>query len=95
MTVRKNVNCGNQMPSILEINADTVYKRSNIHTYTDSDGNQGYEYDEIELTTIEYLHEIYPQNEQALGELGILIATYQAQTDAAIAELSLALAGGI
>lgn len=95
MIIRKNVKCGNQMPSILEINVDTVYKRNNIHPYTDSNGNEGYEYDEIELTTTEYLREIYPQNEQAVGELGILIATFQAQTDAAIAELSLAIAGGI
>lgn len=69
-----NVHCGNIPPQEVEINVDTVYKRYNIHTYIDNDGNQGYEYDEDQMTLLEYLRETVPNNEKALGEISILLA---------------------
>ena len=75
MIKRKNVLCGDNYPQELEINVDTVYRRYNIHPYTDAEGNQGYEYDEDEMTLLEYFREAVPNNEKALGELSILIGS--------------------
>lgn len=96
MIQRKNVLCGNQQPLPLEINVDTVYKRYNIRPYQNEE-QQGYVYDEDELTLVEYFKQIIPENqninEQTLAELSILFAQQQAQTDAAIGELSIMIGG--
>jgi len=82
----------------LEVNVDTVYKRYNIHTMIDSEGNENWEYDEDELTLVEYFRDSLPENqqitEQTLGELSILLSNYQQEVDSTLAELSI-LIGGI
>lgn len=88
-----NVHCGDTPPQEVEINVDTVYKRYNIHTYIDNDGNQGYEYDEDQMTLLEYFKEIIPADEKALGELSILFATYQMQINKTLGELSMLIQG--
>ena len=79
----------------LEVGTDTVYKRYNIHTYIDSDGNEGYEYDEDELSLIEYFKDTLPEDreitEKTLGELSTLFSLYQQQVDSTLAELSILL----
>ena len=94
MKIRHNVHSGNR-PQEVELNVDTVYYRTNIHTCLNDEGNEEYEYDEKELTFEEYFRKTIPTNqnitEETLGELSILFAAYQEQTDEAIAELSLAL----
>lgn len=94
MKIRHNVHSGNR-PREMELNVDTAYYRTNIHTCINEEGNEEYEYDEKELTLEEYFRKIIPVNqvitEETLGELSILFATYQQQTDEAIAELSLAI----
>ena len=94
MKIRHNVHSGNR-PREMELNVDTAYYRTNIHTCINEEGNEEYEYDEKELTLEEYFRKIIPVNqvitEETLGELSILFATYQQQTDEAIAELSIAL----
>ena len=83
----------------LEVCVDTVYKRYNIHTYEDSDGNAGYEYDEDEMTLVEYFRDSLPENQtltnEALGELSILFGLYQQEVDETLAELSILLQGAI
>ena len=94
MKIRYNVHSGKR-PREMELNVDTAYYRTNIHTCINEDGIEEYEYDEKELTLEEYFRKIVPINqvitEETLGELSILFATYQQQTDEAIAELSLAI----
>lgn len=92
MIIRYNVH-SNNAPKNFEINVDTVYRRTNIHTYIDNDGIEGYEYDEDELSLIEYFRDAVPQNDESLGELSILFAAYQAQMDQTIAELSMIVGG--
>ena len=87
------VKCLNQSPKELEINVDTVYKRYNITSEKNEDNQIEYTYSEDQYTIPEYLKEVVPQNEESLGELSMLLATYQIQTDLAIAELSLAIGG--
>ena len=87
------VYCLNDPPKELEINVDTVYKRYNIQSSETEDNRILYSYDEIQYSIPEYLKEVVPQNEESLGELSMLLATYQLQTDLAIAELSMALGG--
>ena len=98
MKIRHNVHSGNR-PREMELNVDTAYYRTNIHTCINEEGNEEYEYDEKELTLEEYFRKIIPVNqvitEETLGELSILFATYQQQTDEAIAELSLAIGEAI
>ena len=98
MKIRHNVHSGNR-PREVELNVDTAYYRTNIHTCINEEGNEEYEYDEKELTLEEYFRKIIPVNqvitEETLGELSILFATYQQQTDEAIAELSLAIGEAI
>lgn len=93
MITRRNVLCGAQSPNELEINVDTVYKRYNIHPYIDNDGNNGFEYDEDEMTLVEYFRKTMPENqeltEKTLGELSTLFAVYQEQVDATLGELSI------
>lgn len=88
----ENVKCINP-PKELEINVDTVYKRYNIQSQINEDNIIEYIYSEDQYSILEYLKEIVPQNENSLGELSMLLATYQLQTDLAIAELSMALGG--
>ena len=94
MKIRYNVRSGNR-PREVELNIDTAYYRTNIHTCINEEGIEEYEYDEKELTLEEYFRKIIPINqtitEETLGELSILFAAYQEQTDEAIAELSIAL----
>ncbi len=93
MIHRKNVKCGDTKPAEIEMSVDTVFKRTNIHQYSDSEGNHGYEYDEDELTLLEYFRESLPENqditEETLGELSTVFALYQSQIDQTLAELSL------
>lgn len=88
-----SVRCLDTPPKELEINVDTVYKRYNITSFENEDNRTEYIYDEDQYTIPEYLREIVPQNEECLGELSMLLATYQMQTDLAIAELSMTLGG--
>ena len=81
----------------LEINVDTVYIRENIHQITE-DEKTFWEYDEKQLSILEYLKDIVPKNQEisdnALAELCNLFVAYQEQIDNAIAEISILLAGG-
>lgn len=43
-----------------EINVDTVYVRSNIHQIETEEGNQEWEYDEIQYPMVEYVGKILP-----------------------------------
>lgn len=87
---------GEVYPQELEINVDTVYKRYNIHSYVDSEGKQGYEYDMDEMTLVEYFRNSIPENqvltEETLGELSILLGQYQEEIDKTLGELSILLA---
>ena len=85
--------CLDNPPKELDINVDTVYKRYNITSSQNEDGQTEYTYEEDQYTIPEYLKEIVPQNEECLGELSMLLAMYQSQVDLAIAELSLAIGG--
>lgn len=80
-----------------EINHNTVYIRSNIHESVDSEGCPVWEYNERQLTVLEYLKEAFPENQvttdQAIAELMLLFNAYQEQMDAAIAELSVLIGG--
>ena len=87
-----NVRAFDTPPQELEINVDTVYKRYDIQSF-ERDGRTEYLYTEEQYTIPEYLKEIVPQNEIALGELSALLSVYQAQIDQAIAELSIAIGG--
>lgn len=87
------VHCLDNPPKEIEINVDTVYKRYNITSLTNEDNRTEYTYDEDQYTIPEYLKEIVPQNEEGLGELTMLLAQYQLQTDLAIAELSKVIGG--
>lgn len=87
------VRCLDNPPQELEINVDTVYKRYNIISSINEEGKTEYTYDEDQYTISEYLKEIVPQNEEGLGELTMLLAQYQLQTDLAIAELSMTIGG--
>lgn len=87
------VHCLDNPPKELEINVDTVYKRYNIQSFVNDEGRTEYVYQEYQYPIISYLREIAPENEESLGELSMLLATYQLQTDLAIAELSMALGG--
>ena len=87
------VRCLDNSPQELEINIDTVYKRYNIVSSINEEGKTEYTYDEDQYTISEYLKEIVPQNEEGLGELTMLLAQYQLQTDLAIAELSMTIGG--
>lgn len=88
-----NVRCMDIPPKELEINIDTIYKRYNISSFENEDGKIEYIYTEDQYTIPEYLKEIVPEAEESLGELSMLLATYQTQTDLALAELSMALGG--
>lgn len=88
-----NVRCFDNPPRELEINVDTIYKRYNISSFENEDGKIEYVYIEDQYTIPEYLKEVVPETEESLGELSMLLAMYQAQTDSAIAELSIALGG--
>lgn len=77
----------------LEINVDTVYLRENIQKKIDSEGNPFWEYDEIQLSLMEYFKKIFPDNENAIGELSLLFSSYQNQVDSALAELSIVVGG--
>lgn len=77
----------------LEINIDTVYLRDNIQKKADSEGNPFWEYDEIQLSLMEYFKKIFPDNENAIGELSLLFLSYQSQVDSALAELSIMIGG--
>lgn len=81
----------------LEINVDTVYIRENIHQIT-KDEKTFWEYDEKQLSILEYLKDIVPKNQEisdnALAELCNLFVAYQEQIDNAIAEMSILLTGG-
>lgn len=88
-----NVHCLDTPPKELEINVDTVYKRYNIQSSEIEENRIEYTYDEEQYSISEYLRDVVPQNENSLGELSMLLATYQLQTDLAIAELSMALGG--
>ena len=87
------VHCLDTPPLELEINVDTVFKRYNIQSSENEEGRIEYTYEEKQYTIPEYLKEVVPENETSLGELSMLLATYQMQTDLAIAELSMALGG--
>ena len=82
----------------LEINHNKVYIRSNFKEIIDSEGNKCLEYEERQLTILEYLKEAFPESlitrDKAIAELMILLEAYQKQSDEAIAELSV-LIGGI
>lgn len=79
----------------LEINVDTVYIRSNIEQKQDKEGNNYWQYDEIQYSIIEYLKKVVVENEEitdsAIAELSTLITELQKQSDEAIAELSIVL----
>ena len=64
-----------------EVNVDTVYRRYNIESYVGPTNEEGWKYDEDELTLVEYLKEAVPENQEltneALGELTILLTLYQ------------------
>lgn len=85
--------CLDTPPKELEINIDTIYKRYNITSYENEDNRTEFSYEEDQYTISEYLKEVVPQNEAGLGELTMLLAQYQLQTDLAIAELSMAIGG--
>ena len=87
------VHCLDNPPKEIEINVDTVYKRYNIVSSTNEDNRTEYTYEEDQYTISEYLKEVVPQNEEGLGELTMLLAQYQLQTDLAIAELSKVIGG--
>lgn len=87
------VHCLDIPPLELEINIDTIFKRYNINSFENEEGRTVYEYQEDQYAIPEYLCEIVPQNEEGLGELSMLLAVYQSQTDQAIAELSIAIGG--
>jgi hypothetical protein len=63
-------------PKELELNVDTIYKRKNIVSSENEDGRIEYLYEEYQYTIPEYLKEIVPQDEECLGELSALFATY-------------------
>ena len=96
MIRRYNVRCGINTPvQELQIDKDTVYKRYNIHICLNSEGEEEYEYDEDELTLVEYFRESVPRDqnltEETLGELSILFSQYQQEVDKTLAELSILL----
>ena len=88
-----NVHCLDNPPLELEINVDTVYKRFNIVSIQNEENRTEYTYDEDQYTILEYLKEIFPETEIGLSELSTLLASYQAQIDQAIAELSIVIGG--
>ena len=61
MIIRHNVHSGNR-PREVELNVDTAYYRTNIHTCLNEEGNEEYEYDEKELTLEEYFRKTIPTN---------------------------------
>ena len=61
MKIRYNVHSGKR-PHEMELNVDTAYYRTNIHTCINEDGIEEYEYDEKELTLEEYFRKIVPIN---------------------------------
>lgn len=77
----------------LEINVDTVYLRKNITKEKDEEDREYWQYDETQMSLIEYFRQVVPQSEDAIGELALLFAAYQAQMDQALAELSIAIGG--
>ena len=92
MIKKHNVRCGiENKPAELAICTDTVYKRYNIHTITTDEGIEEYEYDEDQLSLIEYFKQVVPDEEQSLGELSILFSQYQAEMDKTLAEISILL----
>lgn len=90
----KVAHCLDTPPKELEINVDTIYKRFNIESIVNNEDRIEYIYQEKQYPIIDYLKEIMPENEECLGELSMLLAEYQLQTDLAIAELSMAIGGG-
>lgn len=93
MRYPNEAHCLDNPPKELEINIDTVYKRYNIQSFINDEGRTEYIYQEDQQPIINYLKNIVPENEESLGELSMLLAEYQLQTDLAIAELSMALGG--
>ena len=94
MLVYSDKNC-DKRPLI--INHDTVYLRSNFKEVVDGEGTVGYEFEERQLTLLEYLKEAFPENQvstdKAIAELLLLFSAYQESVDTAIAELSVLLGG--
>lgn len=82
---------GDAKPKELELSPTILYKRSNIHEYTEKNGEEehsGWEYDEEQYSLEEYFRQVVPNNENAVTELTTLIATMQEQMDSAITELT-------
>ena len=91
------VRCLDTPPKEIEIGVDTIFKRYNIQSFKNEENRDEFIYEEDQLTIDEYLRDVVPENqdltETTLGELSILFANYQLQTDLAIAELSIAMEG--
>ena len=89
----KNVRGTQLTVPTIELGASTVYIRDNIKQIKDEEGNDCWEYNEKQLSLEEYFRQIIPQSEDAIGEISQMFALYQAQTDEAIAELSILIGG--
>ena len=76
-----------------QVESDNLFDLTNISSFENEDGKIEYSYTEDQYTIPEYLKEVVTETEESLGELSMLLAVYQAQTDSAIAELSIALGG--
>ena len=81
----------------IKINKDTVYLRSNIREGVDDEGSPVWEYDERQLSLLDYIKEVFPENQattdKAIAEIMLLFSAYQESVDTAIAELSMLLGG--
>lgn len=93
MTIIPNVHGTQEKVLPLELNVDTVYLRKNIVRLKDAEDREYWQYDETQMSLIEYFRQVIPQSEDAIGELALLFAAYQTQMDQALAELSIAIGG--
>lgn len=91
MIIRKGVHGTQVTVPERELNIDTVYLRSNIHQIEDKQGRKIWEYDEKQMSFMEYFKATVPKSEDnlnaAIVELSLLLAAYKQETDAKIALL--------
>lgn len=78
-----------ERPESLVKDKDTVYKHFNV-----VETEEGFKYDEVEMTYDEFNAEEAQQANQDIALLGTSFAEYRAQIDLALAELSLLVGGG-
>lgn len=79
-----------------EISVHTAFVRSNIRRVV-IDGVSYWQYDEIEMSILDYLKQQLPINQeisdQSFAEITTVLADYQKQVDQAIGELSILIGG--